>query len=588
MAGSALDSPQQPAHSSSDVTRDQKQKSPSPGASKSRSRTSSEEKSSLDSPVQNPAFPERGESQCQSCQEGTSSREASTSLAPPLEPKAKAICSRLKIEKQIEILEICTRWIKLYNIERNGGKYFWDKVHEVFVSDGGKYSADSCKAFVTGRVQIYNQRAPIYEDLQRPLLAWMEAVDRHKKEGKQQKIYEEKAKKDKADKKKADKEKADKEKAEKKKDDKKKDDKKKDDKKKDDKKKDEKKKADKKKSDKMKADQEKAEMMKADRERAAKKAEKSNAKVGLGLKKPNLAGESPRSIVPDLQDEVDQSNSTGETRNPGIEPDPVPRPPKRMLSDITPVGELPLKRPRTSSFTAYSEGPEQDNGKTRATSLQPGHSQRRPSVPRRPAAKSAAKPTVTISSSATGEKRKRLAPKASVSHAPEPSYSPTKKVKTTNDFLGEVANRLEGHLTRIEANIWGKFEAVTKELEVIKSEVANLSEWHFQLNNAINHEQGTSVEKASTVEIRKTSEAVVTTTAEVEVIEHSPGNEQEDNEPKSTDENDAGIIEDAEPETKRARLETIQEVMDLDVETGRGAGTRRRSFPKPRCHGCGV
>lgn len=441
-------------------------------------RTAAEKASSAESPVQSPTS-----------QEAPSSRDPSPPPPPPPPPPQKAVRTRLKIDKQVELLGICTRWIGHYNPDKNGGKAFWDKVREVFESAGSKYSADSCKTYVQGRMHVWDQGAPIEEELEEPLRAWILAVDGRKREEKEQKIEEEKAKKEKADKRKEDKEKADKEKA-----------------------------------DRKKADKERAEKENADKEKAAKRS---------GSKKP-VASKTP--------DHEEDLTETGDTSIPSIESDL----PKHKLSDITPVGELPVKKPRTRSFV--DEGrPAQFTRQTRATSLQAGSTQRKPSVP--PGL--GAKPTVAIPpSSTTGEKRKRPAPKASVDDAPGPSARPKKKVKTTNDFR---TNGLEGHLIRIEESIGGKFEELKKELGGLRSEITNLNDWHVQLNEAINNERGIVV-RGSTAEVSKASEVVANTTAESEVTDQSP----ERDESKSTNESDAEMIEDA-------GLETIEEVTETSI-----------------------
>lgn len=510
--------------SSSEITSGQKQKLPSSGPSESRSRMASKE-----------ASPE-GSVQSFDSQEAPSTRDPSPSPSPSPAPAPapKPVRSRLKIEKQVELLEICERWIRLYVHDKNGGKIFWDKVHEVLENAGTKYSADSIKNFVTSMVYNYEQRAPIEKELEGPLRAWKLAVDSRKKEEKLQKIDEKKVKKEKAEQKKADKEKAEKEKAVKKK------------------------------LNKEKADKEKADKEKTDKEKAIRI---SGSKKLVASKKP---GEAPRTTVPDSQEDMEQGNSTGDTSIPSIESDPVARQPKRKLTDIKLVGESPQKRPRTRSFTTQTEG--RPRSITRATSLQPGQTQRRPSVPPRTVAKPAAKPSVIMpSSSKPGEKRKRLAPKASEDDTPEASTRPAKKGKTTNDFLEEMTNGLTSHLTRIETNIDGKFEEVKQELEVMKMEIANLSQWHVQLNDAINHEQGIAIKESSKVETRNSSEAVVNNMAEVEVIAQSSGNEDELDEPKSTDESKSthesdelkSTDEDAEPTATGAWLETIDEVTEI-------------------------
>lgn len=515
--------------SSSEVTSGQKQKLPSSGPSESRSRTTSEE------------APQESSVQRLDSQEAPAKRDLSPSPspspapAPAPAPAPKPVRSRLKIEKQVELLEVCTRWIRLYVHDKNGGKTFWDKVHEVLENAGTKYSADSCKNFVTSTVHNYEQRAPIEEELEGPLRAWKLAVDDRKREEQQKKIDQEKAKKEKAEKKKADKEKAEKGRAEKKAD---------------------KEKADKEKADREKADQEKADQEKADKEKTAKR---SGSKIPAASTKKPI--EASRTTVPDSQEDT-EANSAVDTSIPSIESDPVARQPKRRLADLTAVGESPPKRPRTRSCTAQNEG-RRPMGKTRAASLQPGQTQRRPSVPPRQVADPAAKPTATVPpSSKPGEKRKGPAPKASEDDAPESSTRPAKKGKTTNDFLGEIANGLDSHLTRLETNIDEKFEGVKKELEVLKVEIAELSQWHVQLNDAINHERGIAIKEASNAEARDTSEAVVNTAAEVEEVEQSSGNEDE---LKSTDENDESksTDEDAEPTTRGAKLETIHEITEI-------------------------
>lgn len=487
--------------SSSEVTSAQKQKVLSEsGPSESPTRTTSEEAPQEGSA---PAKPDP-------------SPLPSPAPAPAAAPAPKPVRSRLKIEQQVELLEVCTRWIRLYVSEKNGGKTFWDKVHEVLASAGIKYSADSCKNLVTGLVHKHEQRAPIEAELEVPLRAWSLAVEGRKREEKQQKIGQEKVKKEKADKKKADKEKAEKGRAEKK-------------------------------ADKEKADKEKADPEKADKETTAKRS---------GSKKPAASSKKPidaaRITVPDSQDDT-EANTTGDTSIPSIESDPVARQPKRKLDDKTAVGGAPPKRPRTRSCTAQNEG-RRPLGKTRAASLQPGQTERRPSVPPRQVANPAFKPTATVPpSSNLAEKRIRPAPKASEEDAPESSTRPAKKSKTTNDFLQEVANGLYSRLTRLEKNIDGKFELVKKELEVLKADIANLSNWHVQLNDAINHEQGIAIKEASKFEARDTSSPVGDTSAEVEEVELSSGNEDE---LKSTD-------EDAEPTTGAARLETILETTEI-------------------------
>ena len=523
--------------SSSEITSGQKQILPSSGPSESRSRMASKE-----------ASPE-GSVQSFHSQEAPLTRDPSPSPSPSPSPAPapapKPVRSRLKIEKQVELLEICERWIRLYVHDKNGGKIFWDKVHEVLENAGTKYSADSIKNFVTSMVYNYEQRAPIEKELEGPLRAWKSAVDSRKKEEKLQKIDEKKAKKEKAEQKKADKEKAEKEKAVKKK-------------------KLNKEKADKEKADKEKADKEKTDKEKADKEKAIRM---SGSKKPVASKKP---GEAPRTTVPDSQEDMEQGNSTGDTSIPSIESDPVARQPKRKLTDIKLVGESPQKRPRTRSFTTQTEG--RPRSITRAKSLQPGQTQRRPSVPPRTVAKPAAKPSVIMTpSSKPGEKRKRPAPKASEDDTPEASTRPAKKGKTTNDFLEEMTNGLASHLTRIETNIDGKFEEVKQELEVMKMEIANLSQWHVQLNDAINHEQGIAIKESSKVETRNSSKAVVNNMAEVEVIAQSSGNEDELDELKSTDESKSthesdelkSTDEDAEPTATGAWLETIDEVTEI-------------------------
>ena len=450
-------------------------------------RTAAEKAPSVESPVQSPTSTE-----------APSSRDPSPPLPPPPPPPPqKAVRTRLKIDKQVELLEICTRWIGHYTPDKNGGKAFWDKVHEVFESAGSKYSADSCKTYVQGRMHVWDQGAPIEEELEDPLRAWILAVDGRKREEKVQKIDEEKAKKEKADKRKGDKEKADKEKA-----------------------------------DRKKADKERAEKEKADKEKAAKRS---------GSKKP---------------DHGEDLTETGDISIPSIESDL----PKHKLSDITRVGELAVKKLRTRSFV--DEGrPAQFTRQTRATSLQAWSSQQKPSVPPGSGAKPAAKPAVAIPPSfRTGEKRKRPALKASVDDAPGPSARPKKKVKTTNDFLEERTNGLEGHLIRIEESIGGKFEELKKELGGLRSEITNLTEWHVQLNEAINNERGIVV-KGSTEEVSRTSEVVENTTAEFEVTDQSP----ERDESTSTNESDAEIIEDAVQTTQGAGLKTIEEVTETSI-----------------------
>lgn len=445
-------------------------------------RTAAEKAPSAESPVQSPTS-----------QEAPSSRDPSP-LPPP--PPQKAVRTRLKIDKQVELLEICTRWIGHYSPDKNGGKAFWDKVHEVFESAGSKYSADSCKTYVQGRMHVWDQGAPIEEELEEPLRAWILAVDGRKIEEKEQKIDEEKAKKEKADKRKEEKEKADKEKA-----------------------------------DRKKAIKERAEKEKADKEKAAK---------GSGSKKP-VASKTP--------DHEEDLTEIGDISIPSIESDL----PKYKLSDITRVGELPVKKQRTRSFV-HEGGPAKFTRQTRATSLQAGPTQRKPSVP--PGL--GAKPTVAIPpSSTTGEKRKRPAPKASVDDAPGPSARPKKKVKTTNDFLEQ---QMEGHLIRFEESIGGKFEELKKELGGLRSDITNLNEWHVQLNEAINNERGIVV-KGSTDEVSKASEVVVNSTAESEVTDQSP----ERDESKSTNESDAEMIEDAVQTTQSAGLKTIEEVTETSI-----------------------
>lgn len=384
------------------------------------------------------------------------SQDAPSSREPSLKPAPKAIRSRLKIEKQVELLEICTRWIRQYVPDKNGGKVFWDKVHEVFESAGSKYSADSCKAFVQSRMHVYDQRAPMEKELEGPLRAWNLAVDRRKEEEKQEKIDAQKTKKEKADKRKADREKADRNKAEKK---------------------------------------------KSDMEKAAKPVAPERPKYEAGPGK--IPREASQTTIPDSQEDLDKSK--GDNSVPSIESDPL-----RKLSDISPAGEPSLKRPRTRSFTVQTEGhPARVKGKTRATSLQPGPTHRVPSAPPRSGAKPEPKPTVTVPLSTTGGKRKRPAPKTSVDDAPEPSTQPKKKAKTSNDSLEKLANGLEAQLTRIEENIGGKFKEVNQELQRVQSEITVLNEWHIQLNDAINHERGISI-KQSAVEVSKTSKNVVT------------------------------------------------------------------------------
>lgn len=443
-------------------------------------RTAGEEAPLPESPVQSPTS-----------QEAPSSRDPSPPPPPP--PPQKAIRTRLKIDKQVELLEICTRWIGHYTPDKNGGKAFWDKVHEVFESAGSRYSADSCKTFIQGRMLVWDQGAPIEEELEEPLRAWILAVDGRKREEREQKIEEEKAKKEKADKRKADKEKADR----------------------------------------KKADKERAEKEKADKEKATKRS---------GSKKP-VASRKP--------DHEEGLAETGDTSIPSIESDL----PKHNLSDTTRVGELPGKKRRTRSF--IDEGPAQVTRQTRATSLQAWSTQRKPSVPPGTGAKPAVKPTVAIPpSSTTGEKRKRPAPKASEDDAPGSSARPKKKVKTTNDFLEELTNGLEGHLIRIEENIGGKFEELKKELGGLKEEVTNLTEWHVQLNEAINNERGIVV-RGSTDEVSKTSEVVANTTSEVE--------ETDETDESKTNESDAEIIEDSVHTTQGAGLETIEEITETSI-----------------------
>lgn len=486
MAGSTTHS------TSSEVTSPQKHKLQSSGPSESPSQTTGEE--------------------------ALAKRDPSPPPSPA--PAPKPIRSRLKIEKQVELLEVCTRWIRLYVHDKNGGKTFWDKVHEVLYNDGTKYSADSCKNFVTSLVHKDEQRAPIEKELGGPLRAWKLAVESRKQEGKQQKIDQEKARKEKADKKKADKEKAEQGRAEK-----------------------------------------KAEREKAGKETTTKRA---GSKIpAASTRKPVKAA---RKTVPDSQDDT-EANTTGDTSIPSIESDPVARQPKRKLDDITAVGGAPPKRPRTRSCTAHNEG-RRPLGKTRAASLQPGQTERRPSVPPRQVAHPAPKPTVTVPpSSNLGEKRKRPAPKASEDDAPESSTRPAKKSKTTSDFIQEVANRLYSRLTRLEKNIDGKFELVKKELEVLKAEIANLSSWHVQLNDAINHEQGIAIKEASKPELSDTSAAAVNKATEVEEVEQSSGNEDD---LKSTDDDDQPTVEDSQPTIEDARptigaakLETIFETTEI-------------------------
>lgn len=482
-------------------------------------RTTIEETLVLETPVESPTS-----------QEAPSSRKPS----PSPQPQPRTIRSRLRTDQQVELIQICTRWIGQYISDKNGGKTFWEKVHETLESVGTRYSADSCKLFVQSRMQDYDQRAPIQEELEEPLRAWKLAVDGRKEEEKQQKIDGEKAKKEKADKKKADKEKADKEKAEKK---------------------------------------------KAEKEKVAKRA---GSKKPVDPKKPDdEAGpskkprEAPRTTIPDSQEDVDNLNP-GDTSIPGIESDQFPELPKRELSDISPVEKLPVKKPRTRSVTSQSR-PALDKGKTRATSLQAGPTQRKPSVPTRSGAKPVAKPIAAVPPPpTTGGKRKRPAPKASVDDAPGPSTHPTKKAKTTNDFLEELANGLEGHLTRIEENIEGKFGELKKEVEALKSEVTILAEWHLQLNDAINHERGIVIKESKT-EVHNTSEVVVNTTAAVEVTEQSPGSE----EPKSTDEISAERIEHSVSTTQGSRLATIDEVTETS-NLGEGEKEARYRGPLPR------
>lgn len=540
---------------SSEVTSGQKQKLPDSGPSESRSRTTSEE------------APQEGSVQRLDSPEAPAKRDPAPSPAPAPAPAPapKPVRSRLKIEKQVELLEVCTRWIRLYVHDKNGGKTFWDKVHEVLENAGTKYSADSCKNFVTSMVHNYDQRAPIEEELEAPLRAWKLAVGGRKREEEQEKIEQEKAKKEKAEKKKADKEKAEKGRAEKK-------------------------------ADKEKADKEKADQEKADKEKTTKKS--GSKKPAASTKKP---AEASRTTVPDSQEDT-EANSTVDTSIPSIESDPVASQPKRRLADITAVGESPPKRPRTRSCTAQNEG-RRPLGKTRATSLQPGQTQRRPGVPPRQVANPASKPTATVPlSSKPGEKRKGQAPKASEDDAPESSTRPTKKVKTTNDFLEEIANGLDTHLTRLETNIDEKFKVVKKELQVLKREIAELSQWHVQLNDAINHEQGIAIKEASRAEARDTSEAVVNTAAEVEEVEESSGNEDE---LKSTDENDESksthetdgskrTDENAEPTTRAAKLETINETTEItetsifeiiEQETPEGGDCSRKDTPAEESSG---
>lgn len=505
-----------PTHSSpSEVTSGQKQKLPSSGPSESRSRTGEE-------------APQEGSVQRLDSQEAPAEREPSPSPSPSPAPAPapKPVRSRLKIEKQVELIEVCTRWIRLYVHDKNGGKTFWDKVHEVLENAGTKYSADSCKNFVTSMVHNYEQRAPIVEELEGPLRAWKLAVEGRKREEKQLKIDQEKAKKEKAQKKKADKEKGEKGRAEKK-------------------------------AEKDKADKEKADQEKADKETTAKRS--GSKKPAASTKRPT---EAPRTTVADSQEDM-EANSTVDTSIPSIESDHVGRRPKRRLADITAGGESPPKRPRTRSCTAQNVG-RRPMGQTRATSLQPGQTQRRPSVPpsqvANPAAKPAAKTTAKVPPpSKPGEKRK--------GPPPELSTRPAKKVKTTHDVLEEIANGLDSRLTSLETNIDGKFGVVKKELEVLKAEIANLSNWHVQLNDAINHEQGIAIKEGSKAEARDTSEAVVNTTAEVDEVEQSSGNEDER---KSTDEDDESksMDEDAEPTTRAGKLETIPEITEItDIST---------------------
>lgn len=504
------------AHSSlSEVTSGQKQKLPSSGPSESRSRTASEE------------VLREGSMQSLDSKEASVRRDNS--------PAPKPVRSRLKIEKQVELLEVCTRWIRLYVHDKNGGKTLWDKVHEVLGNAGTKYSADSCKNFVTSMVYNYEQRAPIKGELEGPLRAWKLAVDSRKREEKQQKIDQEKVKKEKAEQKKTDKEKSEKWRAEKK-------------------------------AEIEKADKREAGKGEADKEQAAKRS--GSKKPVASTKKPR---EAPRTNLSDSQEDTEQAYTTGETSIPSIESDLVARQPKRRLPDITSSGGSRQKRPRTRPCTAQTEG-RRPMGTIRAASLQPGLTQRRPSVPARQVANPAAKPTATIpSSSKLGGKRRRPAPKASEDDFPESSTRPAKKGKTTNDFLEEIAYGLDSHLTRLETNIDGKFEAVKQELEVLKAEIANLSQWHVQLNDAINHERGIAIKEAS--------KAVVNTAAEVEEVEQSSGNEEEpkitdeDNELKSTDESKSihenleskSTDEDAEPTTKGGWLETIDELTETTV-----------------------
>lgn len=499
--------------SSSELTSGQKLKLPYLGPSESRSRTTSEE------------TPQEGSVQRLDSQEAPAKRDPSPSPAPAPAPAPKPVRSRLKIEKQVELLEVCTRWIRLYVHDKNGGKTFWDKVHEVLENAGTKYSADSCKNFVTSMVHNYEQRAPIEGELEGPLRAWKLAVNGRIREEEQKKIEQEKAKNEKAEKKKADKEKAEKGRAEKN-------------------------------ADKEKADKEKADQEKADKGKTAKSS--GSKKPVASTKKPI---EASRTTVPGSQEDT-EANSTVDTSIPSIESDPVARQPKRRLADITTSGESPPKRPRTRSCTAQNEG-RRPIGGTRAASLKPGQTQRRPSVPPRQVANPAAKPTATVPpSSKPGEKRKCPASKASEENAPESSTRPAKKGKTTNGLLEEIANGLNSHLTRLETNIDEKFEVVKKELEVLKVEIAELSQWHVQLNDAINHEQGIAIKEVSKAEARDTSEAVVNTAAEVEEVEQSSGNEDE---LKSNDENDESksTDEDAEPTIRAAKLETIHEITEI-------------------------
>lgn len=486
--------------SSSEVTSVQKQKLQSSGPSESPRQINSEKAS-------------------QDPQEAPAKRDPSPQQSPAPAPAAapapapKTVRSRLKIEKQVELLEVCTRWTRLYVQDKNGGKTFWDKVHEVLYNNGTKYSADSCKNFVTSLVHKDEQRAPIEKGLEGPLRAWKLAVEGRKSEEKQQKIDQEKAKKEKADKKKADKEKAEKGRAEK-----------------------------------------RAEKEKGDKKTTTKRS--SSKKPAASTKKPV---EAARKTVQDSQDDT-EANTTGDTSIPSIESDPVARQPKHELDDITAGGGAPPTRPRTRSCTAQNEG-RRPLGQTRAASLQPGQTEQRPSVPPRQVANPAAKPTVTVPpSSNLGEKRKRQTPKAGEDDAPESSTRPAKKGKATNDFIQEVANGLYSRLTRLEKNIDGKFELVKKELEVLKADIVNLSNWHVQLNDAINHEQGIAIKEASKGEVRDTSAAVVDTAAEVEEVEQSFGNEDE---LKSTDEDAQPTIEDPQPTTGAAKLETIFETTEI-------------------------